>query len=173
MLVQFRYLNAPASTPVYSPASHRAMIAEIFANIGRAPDLRTPPPGAARAHAAEAAISVKLSRSLNLARIRIDRYGRNVIETLREQTRALCRQKWDVIHLLTDLSDPAAAGFTDRIEELGFFFAGVLPCGLPGGDALILQYLNQFTVPYEAIRTESEFAGRLAAYVRRRDPSGA
>jgi serine/threonine-protein kinase RsbW len=173
MLVQFRYLNAPASTPVYSPASHRAMIAEIFANIGRAPDLRTPPPGAARAHAAEAAISVKLSRSLNLARIRIDRYGRNVIETLREQTRALCRQKWDVIHLLTDLSDPAAAGFTDRIEELGFFFAGVLPFGLPGGDALILQYLNQFTVPYEAIRTESEFAGRLAAYVRRRDPSGA
>jgi serine/threonine-protein kinase RsbW len=173
MLVQFRYLKTPASTPVYSPLSHRTMIAEIFAILEHAPDLRTPPPEAGRPAAAQAAVTVKLSRSLNLARIRIDRYGRNVVELLREQTRALCRQKWDAIHLLLDLSDPATAHFANRFEELGFFFAGVLPCGLPAGDALILQHLNQLAVPYESIQTESEFAGRLAAYVRQCDPSRA
>ncbi len=173
MLVQFRYLTTPPSTPVYSPVPHRAMIAEILVNLGRAPDLRTPPPGAERPAAAEAAIAVKLSRSLNFARIRIDRYGRNAVGLLREQTRALCRQKWDVIHLLLDLSDPATAHFANRFEELGFFFAGVLPCGLPAGDVLILQHLNHLVVPYESIQTESEFAGRLAAYVRQCDPSRA
>ena len=171
MLVQFRYLETPASMPVYAPLSHRAMIAGIFANLGRAPDWRTPPPEAERPAAAEAAVTVKLSRSLNLARIRIDRYGRNVVELLREQTRALCRQKWDAIHLLLDLSDPATAHFANRFEALGFFFAGVLPCGLPAGDALLLQHLNHLAVSYESIQTESAFAGRLADYVRRCDPS--
>lgn len=116
-------------------------------------------------------MAVKLSRSLNLARIRIERYGRNVVELLREQTRALCRQNWGAIHLLLDLTDPATAHFANRFEELGFFFAGVLPCGLPVGDVLLLQYLNHLAVSYESIRTESAFAGRLAAYVRRCDPS--
>jgi serine/threonine-protein kinase RsbW len=171
MLVQFRYLTTPPSTPIYSPVPHRAMIAEIFANLGCAPDLRMPPPEAERPAEAEAAVTVKLSRSLNLARIRIDRYGSNVVELLREQTRGLCRQKWDVIHLLLDLSDPATGYFANRFEELGFFFAGVLPCGLPAGDALILQRLNHLAVPYESIQTESKFAGRLAAYVRQCDPS--
>jgi len=171
MLVQFRYLETPASTPVYAPLSHRTMIAGIFANLGRTPDLRTPPPEAERPAAAQAAVTVKLSRSLNLARIRIDRYGRNVVELLREQTRGLCRQKWDAIHLLLDLSDPATAHFANRFEELGFFFAGVLPCGLPAGDALFLQHLNHLAVSYESIQTESTFAGRLADYVRRCDPS--
>jgi len=171
MLVQFRYLKMPASRPVYAPLSHRTMIAEIFANLGCAPDLRTPPPEAERPAASEAAVTVKLSRSLNLARIRIDRYGRNAGELLREQTRGLCRQKWDAIHLLLDLADPATAHFAKRFEELGFFFAGVLPCGLPTGDALFLQHLNQLGVAYETIRTESAFAARLADYVRRCDPS--
>jgi serine/threonine-protein kinase RsbW len=130
-----------------------------------------PPPEAERPAEAEAAVTVKLSRSLNLARIRIDRYGRDVVALLREQTRGLCRQKWDAIHLLLDLADPATAHFAKRFEELGFFFAGVLPGGLPAGDALFLQYLNHLAVSYETIRTESAFAGRLADYVRRCDPS--
>jgi serine/threonine-protein kinase RsbW len=171
MLVQFRYLTAPAAAPIYPPDAHRAMIAAIFANLGRAADLTAPPPGAERPSAAETGIAVTLSRSLNLARIRVDRYGRNALEFLRGQVRALCRQKWDVIHLLLDLSDPATAHFGARFEELGFFFAGVLPSGLPDGDALILQYLNNFAVAYESLQTESEFAARLAAYVRQRDPS--
>ena len=76
-----------------------------------------------------------------------------------------------MIHLLIDLADPATAYFVSGFEELGFFFAGVLPCGLPSGDALVLQYLNHFAAPYESIQTESEFGARLAAYIRKRDPS--
>lgn len=171
MLVQFRYLQTPSPTPIYSPAAHRAIIAEIFANLGRTPDLREPRRGAERPPAADSVVAVHLSRSLNLARIRIDRYGRNATELLRAQIKALCRQKWDVIHLLIDLADPATAYFVSGFEELGFFFAGVLPCGLPSGDALVLQYLNHFAAPYESIQTESEFGARLAAYIRKRDPS--
>jgi len=171
MLVQFRYLQKPSPAPIYSPAAHRTIIAEIFANLEHAPDLREPPPGAGRPEAMDTAVTVNLSRSLNLARIRIDRYGRNAMELLRAQIQALGRQKWDVIHLLISLGDPATAHFVSRFEALGFFFAGVLPCGLPSGDALILQHLNHFAASYESIQTESEFAARLAAYIRQHDPS--
>lgn len=171
MLVQFIYLTPPPAAPLYPPEAHRAMIAAIYANLGQPADLRAPTPGADRVSAADTGMAVTLSRSLNLARIRIDRYGRDALELLRGQVKALGRQKWDVIHLLLDLSDPATAHFAGRFEELGFFFAGVLPLGLPGGDALILQHLNNFSVAYESLQTESEFAARLAAYVRQRDPN--
>jgi serine/threonine-protein kinase RsbW len=171
MLVQFKYLAPPPSAAVYPPEAHRAMTAAIFTNLGHAADLPAPPPGADRPSAAQTSLTVQLSRSLNLARIRIDRYGRNAVGYLRTQVRALCRQRCDVIHLLLDLSDPATAHFGGRFEDLGFFFAGVLPRGLPGGDALILQYLNNFTVAYDSLQTESEFAARLVAYARQHDPS--
>jgi serine/threonine-protein kinase RsbW len=173
MLLQFRYLTTPPSTPIYAPAPHRAMIADIFANLGIVADLAVLPPGGEPPDTAETGITVKLSRSLNLARVRIDRYGRNATGVLREQLGALIREKWDVIHLLLDLSDPATAHFGHRFEALGFFFAGVLPCGLASGDALILQHLNRFAVRYDALQLESEFAARLAAYIRQRDPSTA
>jgi serine/threonine-protein kinase RsbW len=117
------------------------------------------------------AITVKLSRALNLARIRIDRWGRDSIDILRRHVKELCLHQRRVIHLLSSLADPATAVCAQRCEELGFFLAGVLPGGLPSGDALILQYLNNFAVRYEALQTASAFAARLADYVRQHDPS--
>jgi hypothetical protein len=169
MLVQFKHLKAPPPAPVFAPPAHRAMIAAIYANLGIAPDWRSPSADAAPVGAS--AMAVKLSRALNLARIRIDRWGRDGVDLLRRHVQELCRHQRQVIHLLLGLADPATAVQAHRCEELGFFFAGVLPCGLPSGDALILQYLNNFAVGYDALQTASEFAVRLAAYVREHDPS--
>jgi len=172
MLVQFRHLKVPPPTPVFAPAAHRAMIAAIYANLGITPDWRSPSAESDPSLADASAIAVKLSRALNLARIRIDRWGRDAIDILRRHVKELCLHQRQVIHLLLGLADPATAVWVQRCEELGFFFAGVLPCGLPSGDALILQYLNNFAVRYEALQTASEFAARLAAYVQKHDPSG-
>ena len=171
MLVQFRHMKMPPPTPVFAPAAHRAMIAAIYANLGIIPDWRSPSAELDPPLADASAIAVKLSRALNLARIRIDRWGRDAIDILRRHVKELCLHQRQVIHLLLGLADPATAVWVQRCEELGFFFAGVLPCGLPSGDALILQYLNNFAVRYEALQTASEFAAGLAAYVRKHDPS--
>jgi serine/threonine-protein kinase RsbW len=169
MLVQFRHLKVPPSTPVWAPAAHRAMIAAIYANLGIVPEWSSP---AAEPEPADASVmAVKLNRALNLARIRIDRWGRDAIDLLRRHVQELCRRQRQVIHLLLGLADPATAAWAQRCEALGFFFAGVLPGGLPSGDALILQYLNNFAVRYDALQTASEFAARLVAYVRAHDPS--
>jgi serine/threonine-protein kinase RsbW len=116
---------------------------------------------------------INLIRSLNFARIRVDRYGQDIVADIRLKLRELCLQRWDVIHLVLHLSDPKTAHLCRRFEELGFFFAGILPLGLASGDALILQYLNTFSVRYSAIQTASRFATDLVAYVKARDPNPA
>jgi hypothetical protein len=65
-----------------------------------------------------------------------------------------------------------------KFEELGFFFAGVLPRpakpvspkGMTGGDWLCLQYLNGARIDYDRLQIYSDFGQELVGYIRERDP---
>lgn len=171
MLLQFKYLDQPPERTAYAPAPHADMLRAIYANLDPAAVPRFVSPPEDIPDEAESTYTINLIRSLNFARIRIDRYGPNIVADIRLKLRELCLQRWDVIHLYLNLSDPRSARFCSRFEELGFFFAGILPLGLPSGDALILQYLNTFPVRYNAIQTASPFAADLVGYVKARDPN--
>lgn len=171
MLVQFKYLDKPQAAEVYAPAQHAEMLGAIYANLNPAgvPRILTPP--ADVTDEGDSAYRINLIRSLNFARIRVDRCGPNIVADIRLKLRELCIQHWDVIHLVLNLSDPQTPRFCSRFEELGFFFAGILPLGLSSGDALILQYLNTVCVRYSPIQTASRFASDLVAYVKSCDPN--
>jgi serine/threonine-protein kinase RsbW len=171
MLVQFKYLDAPPAKTVYPPGRHADMIRAIYANLDAAavPTMQASPADATAQ--GPSAYTINLIRSLNFARIRVDRYGENIITEIRLKLRELCLQRWDVVHLILNLSDPQTARICNRFEELGFFFAGILPFGLTSGDALILQYLNTVCGQQIAIQTASAFASDLVAYVTSCDPN--
>lgn len=171
MLAQFKYLGTPAAAEVYAPLRHAGMLRAIYANleVAAVPRILAAPEDVPEE--GKPAYNINLVRSLNLARIRVDRYGSNLVADIRFKLRELCLQRWDVIHLVLNLSDPQTYRFCSRFEELGFFFAGVLPLGLSSGDALILQYLNTVSPPYSAIQTASRFAADLVAYVQSCDPN--
>jgi serine/threonine-protein kinase RsbW len=173
MLVQFKYLAEPPAAMVYAPAQHADMLRAIYANLDAASIPKICATSADGTNAGTSEYKIKLTRSLNFARIRVDRYGSDIVADIRLKLRELCLQRWDVIHLVLPLSDPKTAHLCGRFEELGFFFAGILPLGLASGDALILQYLNTFSVRYSAIQTASPFASDLVAYVKARDPNPA
>jgi hypothetical protein len=172
MLVQFKYLDPPAPAAVYAPARHAEIIRAIYAHLDPpvAALFQDPPEEGVRVEG-EPAYTVRLIRSLNLARIRVDRCGPGIVADVRLSLRELCHQRWNIIHLVLNLADPQTALFCHRFEELGFFFAGVLPLGLSSGDALVLQYLNIPPVPYSAIQAAGSFAADLAAYVQSCDPN--
>jgi serine/threonine-protein kinase RsbW len=171
MLVQFKHLDTPAGAEIYAPLRHADMLHAIYANLDAAavPRILTAPEdGPAEG---TSAYKINLIRSLNFARIRVDRCGADIVADIRFKLRELCFQRWEVIHLVLNLSDPQTSQYCSRFEELGFFFAGVLPLGLSSGDALILQYLNTVLAPYSAIQTASRFAAELVAYVKSCDPN--
>ena len=173
MLVQFKYLAPPTARPVYPPLRHADMLRAIYANLDPASVLRMRAFPEDAMMEAESVYKINLIRSLNFARIRIDRYGTNIVRDIRLTLRDLCLQRWDVIHLVLNLSDPQTSRFCDRFEDLGFFFAGILPLGLSSGDALILQYLNTVCGRYNAVQAASGFASDLVAYVKSCDPNPA
>jgi serine/threonine-protein kinase RsbW len=171
MLVQFKYLDKRAATDVYAPPQHEEMLRAIYANLDAetAPRILTSPQNTTEG--GESEYKIDLIRSMNFVRIRVDRYGSNIVPDIRNKLRELCLQHWDVIHLILNLSDPQTSLLCRRFEEFGFFFAGILPLGLPSGDALILQYLNTNCPPSSTIHTASDFGDELVAYVRSRNPN--
>jgi hypothetical protein len=109
--------------------------------------------------------------SMNYARMIIERYGRNIVSELKNKVKEICLQKTDIVNLFLNLSDPLTGTYAAQFENLGFFFGGILPGGFRNGDALILQYLSNVPIDYDAIQVESGIAKKLLTYVREQDPN--
>ena len=172
MLVQFLYLKPPpASLSIYAPPHHSSMITALYKGLGVAPKIKTAVPTKAEKTASPFAIRINLVGPLNFARIIVDRYGKNINDELRTKVKELCLKKIEILNLYLNLSDPLTCTYTEQFEQLGFFFAGILPGGLSKGDALILQYLNNVPLDYDAVQVKSATAKKLLAYVRERDPN--
>jgi len=172
MLVQFLYLTQPPpSLAIYAPPHHSSMIVTLYRGLGVRPEIKTAVPAQTEKLTSPFAIRTNLVGSLNFARIIIDRWGKNIIDHLKTRVKELCLKKTEIINLFLNLSDPATCSYTEQIEKLGFFFAGILPGGLSRGDALILQYLNNVPLDYDAIQVKSANAKKLLSYVREHDPN--
>jgi serine/threonine-protein kinase RsbW len=166
LLVEFKYLHGQPASGIYAPPRHAGMLGAIYANLNAGAVPRVLPPPGGMEPGGESTYHIHLIPSLKFARIRIDRFGSHIVADIRHKLRELCLQRWDIIHLILSLADPLTPLLCPRFEELGFFFAGMLPFGLPSGDTLILQYLNTCCADYEAIQTAGRFAPDLVAYVK-------
>ena len=47
----------------------------------------------------------------------------------------------------------------------------MLPGGLKDGDALILQYLNNVPIDYDAIQLDSDISKKILKHIRDKDPN--
>ncbi len=157
---------ARPSYEVYPPARHRAAIEKIYANLGIP----------AKACSAKDVTGLKLSNNtissssthnvLNSAVIEISSYAADTAAIIKYKVRELCFEKIDVIYMHLDLENPHTEKFAEEFEGLGFFFAGILPCGLNGYDALILQYLNNVNIDADRINLFSEDSREILEYIK-------
>ena len=108
--------------------------------------------------------------SLKYARIDVERYGADVVRQVKARLKELCLKQCEVINLYLNLADPLTGSLAGEFEDLGFFFAGLLPGGC-ASDALIFQYLNNVPIDYHKIKVRSEMGRTLLDYVKRCDPN--
>ncbi len=173
MLVQFLYLQ-PASAPyqkIYAPPHHRNIIAALYKELDVAPVIKNDAAAAEKQQSATSEFKIALVGSMRYARIIVGGYGPDIVAALKSEVRELCLKKIEIVNLFLNLSDPSTATTTAQFEKLGFFFAGILPYGFKDGDALILQYLNNVPIAYDAIQVKSRIAQKLLVYVRDHDPN--
>lgn len=101
-----------------------------------------------------------MRRDHNLAFWRVAEPEDDLRELVRSRLRELCLHRVDVIYVDLPLSNPATRIDGDRLEELGFFFGGIIP-EARDGDVLRLQYLNNVEVERDGVSTTSDFGGEL------------
>jgi anti-sigma regulatory factor (Ser/Thr protein kinase) len=113
----------------------------------------SPPPASSR-------VDLRVRRDHNLALVRVLEPGEDLLELVRSRLRELCLHRLDVIYVDLPLSHPATRDCGGRLEELGFFFGGILP-ELLNGDVLRLQYLNNVEIKRGDVSTASDFGEEL------------
>jgi len=170
LVTHFRYLQKAPREVLYSPQQHRDIIGWLYANIGASVELRAAGDSDDLDLPKESVIKARTYGKLSIAEIDVEVYGQDVVAQVRARLKDLCMKHVDIIYLYLDMSDPWTARFGGHFEEMGFFFAGILPGSLPG-DALILQYLNNVPIDYDKIKLESSAGKDMLAYIREHDPN--
>lgn len=107
----------------------------------------------------------------NTADIEILNSGSMALEVIRQRLHHHRLEGAAVIFLHLNIEDPQTGVLASTLLSEGFLFAAILPHGLKGHDALILQYLNNVKISYDLIHLHSPLAKELLAYVRRNDPA--
>ena len=172
VVLSFKYLGKPEPLTLYAPAHHRQMIERLYAHIGCQHRFAEPGPGQAAPQPVASVMETSVNMSESCADITIRRCGSQAPQELRALVRDLCLKQIATLNLFISLEDPATFSMTAEFEKLGFFFAGILPCG-DIGDTLILQYLNNVPLSYDKLVIYTDMAREILAYIKRYDPNAA
>ncbi len=170
VILAFRYMDTPKPITIYAPAHHQEIIAKLYKNLGATPAWGKAAGAPASLPESAPEILNEINESESCAEIYVKRYGKDIVREVHKQLRRFCIQQTACINLFLNLEDPLTQAMTAEFEKLGFFFAGILPCGRVG-DTLILQYLNNVDLAYEKISAYSEMAKELLEYIRSHDPN--
>lgn len=170
-ILALRRLLPVATRPaLYLPVNHRDMIQQLYGNLDDAPQWHEPEVQTALPE--QAILSVTLGSGLDLALIEVQSWGQDIVAALQRQLVHLRREHLAVVELLIPLSHPAGIAALAEVEQLGFFFTGVLP--EPNGhDQLVMHYLIDPAIDYNRIQAHAPIAQDLLAYVQQRDPNRA
>ena len=162
--LEFAILKDRIPVTIYPPANHHLMISKIYTAL-KVPFLINDCPSNTPVPQESTIYDLEIQSDMNIAILRLSSYGPDATAIIREQITQCSRQTIDVIYLYLNLEHPAIMNIAVEIEQMGFFFAGVLPAGLEGRDALIFQYLN-VPLDWDEIKLAMPFARELLAYIR-------
>lgn len=171
-MITFRPLNKDSNPSiVYLPARHREIIEKTYGNLKLSINARIPSGFPPEPETAVTRLTISIDKLPNAAEIRLFQLGRDAIKVIRSTLRKLCFDKVDAVFIYFDLTDPYVSLSLQEFENMGFFYAGILPFGLQGKDALIMQYMNNLKIDYGEIHTYSPWGQEILHYAANNDPN--
>lgn len=171
LAVVFKPLHISSEKRLYLPDRYRGMILTIYDKLG------IPVLTGAGSHSTDFShgstdqdMTCTWDKGSNVAYIRVIRYSDTSTSDLKTQFRSYCLEHVDVILCYLNLEDPETPSFTEICNDIGFFFAGILPGGLSGCDALILQFLNNLKIDTDRIKLYSPFSQEILSFIQKDMP---
>lgn len=147
---------------VFLPSRHENILKKIYTHGELNRDFNQPSrEGLISFHSQ---IHSHLLPEMGSAFLRVNKFGIDFLDELKMQVHELCQRQVELIVLDLPLSDPATALLYPEIENIGFFFSGLMPEFLEG-DSLRLQYLNNVIFNPDEVQVYSEFGKEIFSYV--------
>jgi anti-sigma regulatory factor (Ser/Thr protein kinase) len=153
--------NPEPERTIYPPAAYGEVIQRVVEYNGL---LRTNKDDSDAEMPPSSRMSVAVRRDHNVAFLRVEEPGADLQDLVRVRLRELCLHRVDCIYVDLPLSHPAVQSAGSRLDELGFFFGGIIP-ELRDGDVLRLQYLNEVDIRPDDVRTGSDFGQELVGFI--------
>lgn len=164
VVVQFGLLKDRMPVTIYVPDNHRTIIEKIYSTLTLPVIIAATTKSPLEFHQSTV-YNLEIQSDTNIGILRFSSYGPDAATLIKEQTIHCCRKSIDVIYLYLNAQHPAVSSIVTEAEQIGFFFASVLPGGIDKQDALILQYLNT-PVAWDDIKLLTPFAHELLDYIR-------
>jgi serine/threonine-protein kinase RsbW len=160
----YRFLKEAEGYKVYMPPQHNDMLEAIYEHIGiRRPQGDRGEPWA-KPMPDESVIYLVIKPFHKTAIIEVKGYGQDIERRVEAKLVELANKGFNAIYLDLHLRDPHTAIVCGKLEEIGFFFSGLLP-DYSEGDVLRLQCYNT-RVDYDEIEAVSPFTLKLMDYIK-------
>ena len=104
---------------------HKDIIEKTIKHLGAVPDIRKA--GSVFNISVEHSIIKVTTTNYRTASMRVLQYGQDFLSELNRILHNLTFDRIETIYLYLNLADNGTAFYTEDVEKLGFFYAGVMP----------------------------------------------
>lgn len=101
----------------------------------------------------------------NCGWIQCSNYSSRSAQEIQNALKTLCLNRMDAIYLYLDLEDENMPYVSKECEDMGFFFAGIIPYAADGNHAMVFQYLNNLRFDFDAMHLSGSQAEMLKNYI--------
>jgi serine/threonine-protein kinase RsbW len=161
-ILYYMKVSQEPNREVYLPDEHADMIKEIYESIGLSRNFNHEISTDFQNN--ESIIDMIIRPEWSQAFLVVKSIGKDFAEIISSKVKDIKNRKIDCIYIDLHLSDPSTPETVKKIEQHGFFFAGIIP-ELYNGDILRMQYLNNSVIGKDAIITVSDLGKKLLDYV--------
>ncbi|MFA7083757.1 MAG: ATP-binding protein [Arcobacteraceae bacterium] len=163
-IISYKALKKELQVELFMPKKHEAMIKKLYKSIGiNATQKSSDKKIASATELVDTIISV-----LNIAEIVVKSIASDAFETLKYITKKFSIAKIDIIYLYVDLEDENSVELVEKLEALGYLFAGIFP-HYHHKNALVFQFINNIKFDYSLIHSYTSQAKELRDYIRLQD----
>ena len=152
----------------YITERHKTMVERIYENLGVPVNLTTTT--TVNQEIDQSLIAIQTETMNQVAHIVINSIGKDILSEVQKNLRMLCIDRFETIYLHLKLKEPTLIDLVPKLENLHFFFAGVMPASADN-DTLILQYLNNYRIDFEKVMVASDMAKEIKDYIFSLDPN--
>lgn len=165
-IISYIGLKKESKIELFMPKKHEQMIKKLYSAVGVEALQKSSNPTEQKPSRTQ--IVDTIIPALNIAEVILQSIASDAFESIKYITKKFSIAKIDIIYLYIDLEDENCVALIEKLEDLGYFFAGIFP-HCHHENPLVLQFVNNIKFDYSLINGYTPLAKELKEYILAQD----